>query len=152
MGELQTIFLKRVRRGPMDCVSNARLVAGKGLSGNADAGGKRQVTLISEESWNDVMAALEGSLGLEQLDISARRANLVVSGLDLRASRGRILRVGDCRVHVHGETVPCLAMEERFPGLQEALRPEWRGGVYGEVLDDGQIYAGDEVVWDDEAQ
>ena len=39
-------------------------------------------------------------------------------------------------------------MEESHPGLQEALRPDWRGGAYGEVLDDGVIQVGDVVAFE----
>jgi len=39
-------------------------------------------------------------------------------------------------------------MEESLRGLQEALRPEWRGGAFGEVLDDGEIRVGDAISWE----
>jgi MOSC domain-containing protein YiiM len=38
-------------------------------------------------------------------------------------------------------------MDEALPGLREALRPNWRAGVYGEVLNDGEIAVGDPVQW-----
>jgi hypothetical protein len=41
-------------------------------------------------------------------------------------------------------------MEEAHAGLQSALRPDWRGGVFGEVLDDGRIAVGDPVEWVDD--
>ena len=30
-----------------------------------------------------------------------------------------------------------------------ALRPDWRGGAFGEVLDDGEITVGDRLEWVD---
>ena len=59
MGELTAIFLKRARRGPMDPVSAVRCAAGAGLAGNADQGGKRQVTLIAAERWRAAEAEHE---------------------------------------------------------------------------------------------
>ncbi len=40
-GTLEAIWLKRVRGGPMDPVASAELVAGRGLVGNANQGGRR---------------------------------------------------------------------------------------------------------------
>ena len=79
---------------------------------------------------------------------AARRANLLVSGLDLEGSRGRVLCVGASRIRVHGETRPCYRMDEAAAGLQAALEPEWRGGVYGEVVVSGDIEVGDAVAWE----
>ena len=39
----------------MDPVDRAELVAGRGLRGNANQGGKRQITILSEEAWNDAV-------------------------------------------------------------------------------------------------
>ena len=36
-------------------------------------------------------------------------------------------------------------MDAQADGLTEALDPDWRGGVYGVVLDDGEIRVGDAV-------
>ncbi len=84
------------------------------------------------------------------MDPSARRANLLVRGVELAASEGRVLAVGSCRILVRGETRPCDRMDEAADGLQEALRPEWRGGVYGEVLEGGELSVGDPVGWEEE--
>lgn len=77
----------------------------------------------------------------------ARRANLLVRGIELRETRERTLAVGSVRILVGGETTPCYRMDEAADGLQEALRPEWRGGVYGRVVEGGTIEVGDPVRW-----
>jgi MOSC domain-containing protein YiiM len=141
-GTLAAIWIKRAHGGPMDPASEARLVAGRGLVGNADQGRRRQVTIIEREAWESIMRDLGGSL-----DPSARRANLMVSGLSLADSRGRVLRVGECRIRIFGETKPCRSMDEALAGLADALRPGWGGGAFGEVLDDGSIRVGDPVAW-----
>ena len=143
MAELTAIWLKRARRGPMDLEEEARAVAGRGLEGNANQGGHRQVTLLDAEAWERVEAELGSSV-----DPSARRANLLVRGLELSDSRGRVLRVGACRIRVRGETRPCGRMDQAFPGLRAALDPEWRGGIYGEVLIGGDIALGDAIYWE----
>jgi MOSC domain-containing protein YiiM len=144
-GTLDSIWIKRFRRGPMDPAREARLVAGRGIVGNTDQGGKRQVTIISREAWGAASRELSADV-----DPATRRANLMVSGLELAKTRGRILRVGDVRLRVHGETKPCWQMEEARAGLQNALKPDWRGGVFAEVLDDGTIAVGDRVEWVEE--
>ena len=142
-GQLQAIWIKRMRFGPMDPKPSAELVAGRGIVGNANQGGKRQVTIISEEVWEKLMQELGGTL-----DPSNRRANLMVRGLELANSRGKVLRIGPCRIRIYNETVPCYRMDEALPGLQEAMRPNWGGGAFGEVLDNGQITVGDAVYWE----
>jgi MOSC domain-containing protein YiiM len=139
---LVSIWLKRAHYGVMDAVPRATLRAGRGLVGNADQGGRRQVTVISAERW----AELERELGMA-LDPSGRRANLLVSGVDLRESRDRVLVIGNCRVRIVGETRPCERMEDFATGLQPLMRERWGGGAYGEALDDGDIAVGDEVRW-----
>ena len=141
-GKLEAIWLKRMKRGPMDPVEQATLKASQGLVGNANQGGKRQVTIIEKEVWESLMATMGADL-----DPSARRANLMVSGIRLADSRHRILRIGDCRVRIYGETKPCEVMDKAWPGLKEAMYDNWSGGAFGEILDDGKITVGDPVQW-----
>lgn len=143
-GSLEAIWIKRAHRGPMDPVAAATLVAGRGLVGNADQGRRRQVTLIEAEIWNQLMRELNASVSP-----AARRANLLVKGIRLAESRDRILRIGPCRLRIAGETRPCERMDEALPGLRAALGVDWAGGVFAEVLDDGEIAVGDEVAWQD---
>lgn len=142
IGKLERIWLKRATRGPMDTQTRATLVAGKGLLGNANQGGKRQVTIISAERWAELMQQLGA-----QVDPAARRANLMVSGLSLLESRNRILQIGNCRLRILGETRPCEQMEAAWPGLREIMKTDWGGGAFAEVLDNGEIAVGDSVSW-----
>jgi MOSC domain-containing protein YiiM len=126
----------------MDPASDGRLEAGKGLVGSANYGGRRQVTIIAAERW----AELEAILGAT-IDPSLRRANLLVSGIDLVESRDRVLSVGPCRLLIGGETRPCERMEEAHQGLQDAMRSRWGGGAWALVEQGGMIHVGDEVAW-----
>ena len=141
-GTLAAIHRKRVHRGPMDPLRVARLVPGQGIAGNADRSRRRQVTLVEAEVWEWLMATLGAGA-----PVAARRANLVVRGIRLPHTRGRILRVGAVRLRVGGELTPCERMDEVVPGLQALMRPAWRGGVFAEVLDEGEIRVGDVVAW-----
>jgi MOSC domain-containing protein YiiM len=140
MSKLQQIWIKRMHRGPMDPAGRARVVAGKGIVGNANQGGKRQVTIVSNRHWTDVTAPLG-----DTPDPRLRRANLLVSDIDFSDARGKILKIGNVRVRIYGETRPCEQMEAAVPGLQSAMSVPWGGGAHGEVLDDGEIAVGDPV-------
>jgi len=142
MGRLERIWVKRGKGAPMDAVMSAQLAAGRGILGNANQRGKRQVTLLSAEHWVEISAHLMSP------DPIVRRANVLLSGIDLRESRNRTLRLGAVRIRIYGETRPCEQMEDACPGLRAALSVPWGGGAFGEVLDDGAIAVGDPVEWD----
>jgi MOSC domain-containing protein YiiM len=140
---LTAIFIKRAKGGRMDPRLAVMLETGRGLVGNADRGGRRQVTLISEARWRELMAGVGATLGPE-----ARRANLVISSIDLENTRGRVMRVGPCLLRIGGETRPCEQMEHAAAGLQNAMRARWGGGAFAQVIEGGPIAVGDAVVWE----
>jgi len=142
-GRLAAIWLKRAHRGKMDEVTEVVVTAGKGIEGNVDRSRRRQVTIIESEVWALLMHELDADVSP-----SSRRANLMVSGIRLEGTRGRILRVGAVRLAIGGETTPCERMDEALPGLRAAMRPHWGGGVFAQVLDDGMISVGDTVAWE----
>jgi len=144
-GRLEAIWIKRAHRGPMDPAPAAELRAGRGIAGNADQGRKRQVTVIEREVWQRLMSELAADV-----PPAARRANLMVSGTSLAGTRGRVLRIGACRLRIAGETRPCERMDEALPGLRAAMGPAWGGGAFAEVLDDGTVSVGDTVTWESE--
>jgi MOSC domain-containing protein YiiM len=143
MGRLERIWIKRFHRGPMDPVEVGTMAANKGLRGNANYGGRRHVTIVSAERWSELTRTLQAAI-----DPSVRRANLLVSGVDLAESRGRVLKIGSCRFAIGGETRPCERMEEAHAGLQQAMRARWGGGAWAQVVDDGEVHVGDVVEWE----
>ncbi len=142
-GTLQRIWIKRAKLGPMDPVDAARLRTNRGLVGNANQGGRRQVTIIEAERWAEHIAAIGTAI-----DPSRRRANLLVQDCALADSRGKVLRIGSVRLQIAGETKPCHQMDEVQQGLQAVMRPNWGGGAFAIVLDDGEIAVGDTVTWE----
>jgi MOSC domain-containing protein YiiM len=142
VARLEQIWIKRSTQGRMDPV-DAAVLDDKGLAGNANRGGRRQVTIIARERWAELMRDLGADL-----PPSTRRANLMVSGVDFQDSRGWILRVGRTRLMINGETRPCEQMEAAHAGLQALMRERWGGGVFAAVLDGGALRVGDAVEWE----
>ena len=145
-GSIEAIWIKRAHRGVMDPVPVALLEPGKGMVGSADQRGTRQLTLIEREAWDTMMRELSA-----EVSPAARRANVLLTGIRLAGTRGRILRLGECRIRIAGETRPCERMEEACAGLREAMGPEWRGGAFGEILTGGTIAIGSVVQWEEPA-
>jgi MOSC domain-containing protein YiiM len=142
-GRVEKLWLKRSHRGPMDEVQAVAFVAGQGVAGSVDRSRRRQVTLLALEDWNAAIREAGAAV-----DPSFRRANLLVSGVSLEGTRGRVLQIGtEVTLAVGGELTPCERMEEVHPGLQRALRPFWRGGVFAQVLSGGFVRVGDEIAW-----
>jgi MOSC domain-containing protein YiiM len=141
-GRIEAIWLKRAKRAPMDAVDSAVADNGYGLRGNANRGGRRQITLIARERWTELASALGGDL-----DPVTRRANVLISGVDLVSSRDRLLRLGEVVLRINGETRPCEQMEEAHAGLQALMRERWGGGAFAEVVEGGTLRVGDPVNW-----
>jgi MOSC domain-containing protein YiiM len=140
MARVVQIYLRPSARTPVRAVDAATAVAGAGLEGDHAGGGSRQVTLLEQEAWE----AACRDLG-QDLDAGARRANIVVKGVSLAAAIKQRLQIGDCIIQVIGEVRPCKLMDDAAPGLQDALSPNRRGGVYGKIVQGGVIRLGDEV-------
>jgi MOSC domain-containing protein YiiM len=139
-GRVEALWRKRAHRGPMDAVDAVRAITDQGIEDDANFGrSKRQVTVIEKEVFDRVCADHPDA------DPSMRRANVMVSGVRLEESRGKVLALGDVRIRLEGETRPCERMDEQCQGLRAALDAGWGGGAYGVVLDDGEIRVGDDV-------
>jgi len=139
-GRVEAIWTKRAHRGPMDPVDGVTLVEGKGIVDDANFGrGTRQVTVIEREVMDRIQAELPA------VQPFMRRANVMVSGVRLANTRDHVLTLGGVRIRIAGETRPCEQMDAQVPGFTAALGDDWHGGVYGVVLDDGEIRVGDEA-------
>ena len=138
-GKVVSIALKTAHGAPLIEVQEAQ-VSEEGLEGNVHQRAERRVTFLSKEQWAEVEQELD-----TPLPWTVRRANILVEGLDLAATLGESLRLGEVTIHINGETEPCGQMEAAQPGLRDALKPECRGGVYGNVSGAGPIRTGDTI-------
>jgi MOSC domain-containing protein YiiM len=127
----------------MNSVSMAVLDPRDGLLGDryqGRAGGARQVTLVQAEH----LSAIGAFLGLAPVEAERLRRNLVVSGLNLLALKGRRFHIGAALLEMTGECHPCSRMEEEFgPGGYNAVRGH--GGITARVLEGGAVMLGDAV-------
>lgn len=144
IGRLEWIGLSPRALGELAAVTSAELIVGHGLEGDHHAkqkfGTKRQVTLIQHEH----LAAVGNYLGRSPIDPLLLRRNLVVSGINLLALKGKTFRIGDCVLEHTGPCDPCSRMEQNLgPGGLNAMRGH--GGITAKVLVGGEIRVGDEV-------
>jgi MOSC domain-containing protein YiiM len=140
-GTLLAIATKKMKRAPMTLKESIHVTVERGVEeDHRGKPGDRQVTVISKDSWD----AACHELG-KQIPWIARRANILISGIVFEESKGKFIKIGDLLLEITGETKPCDRMDEFYQGLQDALKPEWRGGVTCKVIKSGYVKLGDNV-------
>ena len=140
-GKLLAIATKKAKRAPMILMESTKVTIAHGIEGDhRGKPGDRQITVLSKDSWDAVCQELNAPLPW-----TARRANLLVGGLMFRNMKGHFLQIGELILEITGETKPCSRMDEYFQGLQEVLKPEWRGGVTCKVVKSGKVRVNDVV-------
>ncbi len=115
-------------------------ISADGLDGDRGRAGKRAVTLIQQEH----LAAIGSYMGRGPVAPDDLRRNLVVSGINLAALKGREVQVGEAILRFTVICAPCSRMEEAFgKGGYSAVRGH--GGWCAEVVRPGQVGLGDVV-------
>ncbi|PST89281.1 MOSC domain-containing protein [Photobacterium jeanii] len=140
--ELLAIAKREKSRAPMEEMQHAKVTTAEGVVGDfRGKPGKRQVTVLSLDSWQDACQQVD-----TDLPWTLRRANLLVRGVRFSEQNvGDVIQIGDLKLEITRETDPCPRMDEQHQGLTQALRSEWRGGVCCRVIEDGEIKVGDAV-------
>jgi MOSC domain-containing protein YiiM len=142
-GTVEAIFIAAMRGELPRSVDSVHAVAGKGLEGNRyfDTGRPHQeLTLIEAEQ-------LEYARAEHGLDIEAAATgrNILTRGVDLNALVGKRFRVGNVECEGIELCEPCKDLERATqPGVINGLLH--RGGLNADILTDGVISVGDEVV------
>ncbi|SDX10819.1 MOSC domain-containing protein YiiM [Ruegeria halocynthiae] len=138
-GRVEWIGLRPARREAMQSVDET-MTSADGLEGDRSRAGKRAVTLIQQEH----LAAIGSYLGQGPVAPEIPRRNLVVSGINLTALKGREVQVGETILRFTVICAPCSRMEEALgKGGYSAVRGH--GGWCAEVVRPGQVKLGDVV-------
>jgi MOSC domain-containing protein YiiM len=114
-----------------------------GLEGDHYAGrsGKRSVTLIQQEHITTIASLLHKT----EIDPAELRRNIVISGINLLALKGREFKIGTAILKMTGLCHPCSRMEETFgKGGYNAVRGH--GGINASVIKPGIICLQDKVI------
>lgn len=144
-GRVEWIGVRPGRREPVEVVADVWAEVGSGLVGDRFAPrkggpGRRQVTTIQAEHL-PVIAALAGRDAVDPADL---RRNLVISGINLQALKGRRVEVGDAVLEFTTSTDPCSRMEEAL-GLGGFNSMRGMGGWNARVVQAGLVAVGSAV-------
>lgn len=149
-GSVVSIHIAREAGAPMQSVTEARAVPGRGLDGDRyftgrgyyspkPSHGGREVTLIETET----IEALEETGGIK-LTAAETRRNIATLGVPLNHLVGREFRVGAVRMRGTRLCEPCKYLEGLTrPGVMGGLIH--RGGLRATILTEGIVRIGDVI-------
>jgi MOSC domain-containing protein YiiM len=144
-GRVEGIFITPEHGELPEPVDSVRALAGRGLEGNryffdGDAPSGRAITLIAAEA----VEAMEREHGIS-IEARESRRNVVTRGIDVNELVGKRFRVGDVECHGIELCEPCATLQGMTkPGVIKGLAH--RGGLNADIVSDGEIRVGDEVV------
>lgn len=142
-GRVEWIGIRPERRANLTVKKSVTALATVGLEGDhyRSKGGKRQVTLIQREHIDAVASMMD----MSEIDPASLRRNIVVSGINLHALKGKRFRLGTALLEYTGECHPCSRMEENLGhGGYNAMRGH--GGITANILETGVVGLKDELV------
>jgi MOSC domain-containing protein YiiM len=144
-GKLEWIGLRTERRGEIQVVERAQAIVGLGLDGDhrclKSPGSARQVTIISREYIHQIAQ----QLGMDFIDPTLLRRNLVISGMNLNLLRFQRLQIGDAIFETSALCDPCSRMDENL-GKGGAAAMFGYGGLCAKIIHAGHISVGDAVI------
>lgn len=146
-GRLIGMARRSAPQAPMELMDEGWITLERGLDGDyrGARSQNRRVTVLARETWEAALAELGDAPRARALPWTTRRANLLVEGVGLPKMRGGLVRIGPVLLEVTYPLQPCARMDEACPGLQQALHPDWRGGVACRVLQGGRVALGETV-------
>lgn len=142
-GKVVWIGVRPARAASMVALQEASIDPEQGLEGDrfsGAAGSPRQLTLIQHEH----LAVIGSCLGRAPIEPALLRRNIVVSGLNLLALKGKRFQVGAAVLEWTGQCHPCSKMERLLgAGGYNAMRGH--GGITARVVRAGRLQIGDPV-------
>ena len=143
IGRVEWMGVRPARGSEMQALESVEVRIGTGLDGDRFAGraeSKRQVTLIQFEHLQVIAACV----GKREISPMVLRRNIVVSGINLLALKGKTFQVGDAVLEMTGLCHPCSKMERALgEGGYNAVRGH--GGITARVIREGVIALQDKV-------
>jgi len=144
-GTVEWIGLRKERYGEVLVVDKTEAITDLGLHGDrrceGTPGSARQVSIISREH----ILAVAQILGIESIDPSLLRRNLVVSGVNINALRYQQFFIGNALFEATAMCHPCSRMNKALgPGGHAAMLGH--GGICAKVIKGGNISLGDKVI------
>jgi MOSC domain-containing protein YiiM len=140
-GKVISISVRPDRVKPVNLLTEVEAIVNKGLNGDRSKGGNRQVTFIQHEH----ILAIASYLGKQLLDFTLTRRNILISGINLLALKGKQFAIGEAVFEYSGECHPCSRMEEALGnGGYNAMRGH--GGITAKVIKSGILKQNDAVV------
>jgi MOSC domain-containing protein YiiM len=156
MAKVIGLFICPSAREPMQARNEVRAMAGRGLEGDRYALGHgtysrvsrpvaRHVSLISREAMDAANEELSRR-GLVPFTPDETRRNIIVEGIDVYSLLGQTFRVGTVRLRGSDITRPCPVPSEAAgkAGFKEAY--DGRGGILAEIMSDGLISIGSDLL------
>ena len=103
MAKVTGIARREKLRGEIETIDSVYIDKKTGLAGDIRGTAlNRQVTLLSQNSWNDVCHELNA-----QIPWTYRRANILIENIDFLHRSGYEIQVGEVILEVTRETDPC---------------------------------------------
>ena len=145
MGKVEHIHIAPQKAAPVEPVESVNVIAGRGVEGDRKfgehaPGDGRDLTLIPAES----LETLESEHGIA-LQPGESRRQVTTRGIDVHDLVGRRFTVGSVEAVGIELCEPCSHLEKLTQkGVMRGL--VHRAGINADVVSDGQIALGDEVV------
>lgn len=141
-GRVTFICVRSERLQPVTALEEVFAIQGRGLEGDRHSStGPRQVTLIQEEHLKTVSSLLG-----KEINPQLVRRNIVVSGINLLALKGKQFRIGEAILEYSGECHPCSRMETNL-GLGGYNAMRGHGGITARIIKSGLIKINDAVTY-----
>lgn len=151
LGEVVGIYVTPTKESPMQSVTEAHAIPGKGLEGDRYAAGAGTFSPKSDRLKGYDITLIEREV-LERMTLpdgtrlapEESRRNLLTTGIDLNALVGKEFRIGSIRAFGQRLCEPCVHLQRlTHPGVVVGL--VHKGGLRADVLSDGEIRIGDRV-------